>query len=145
MFKGKSELLKFSKSNIYTIDNIKLWMSNNLCEYKLLSDDFLGVRENICFKCDKGHVLNMRFDAVIYSNQKCPECSPNKQKTHDIFKKEVYLLVQDEYEILGTYIKAYQMINIKHVSCGTIFPTIPHNFLRENRCPTCNNSKGENL
>ena len=143
VFKGRSELLKFSKSNIYTIDNIKLWLFYNLNGYKLLSNEFLGVREFLFFECDKGHKFKMRFDAMVCSNQKCPECSPNKQKSHEDFKKEVYSLVKNEYEILDTYIKAYQMINIKHIICGTIFPTTPHNFLRGNRCPKCNNSKGE--
>lgn len=69
----------------------------------------------------------------------------NKKKTTEIFKKEVFELVGDEYDVLGEYINALAHILIRHNKCGNEYPVAPAKFLYGNRCPICSSSKGENF
>ena len=61
-----------------------------------------------------------------------------KRKTTEQFKKEVYDLVGDEYEVLGEYVTANNKILIRHNTCGHEYMVKPSNFLSNNRCPKCN-------
>lgn len=74
----------------------------------------------------------------------CPVCSKNLKKTTDQFKKEVYELTEDEYEVLGEYIGVDKYTKMKHNKCGHIYKVKPGSFLNHgSRCPKCNESKGE--
>lgn len=59
------------------------------------------------------------------------------KKTTEQFKKEVFDLVGNEYEVLGEYISSNTKIEIKHNTCGHIFTVCPVFFLRGTRCPNC--------
>lgn len=59
------------------------------------------------------------------------------KKTTKIFKKEVYDLVGNEYEVIGEYVTGRTKIKIKHNGCGAVYEVYPHDFLAGNRCPKC--------
>lgn len=61
-------------------------------------------------------------------------------KNTKIFKKEVYDLVKDEYEVLGEYIDTNTYIRMKHNKCGHEWDIVPVDFLTKDiRCPECAN------
>lgn len=66
----------------------------------------------------------------------CPCCSNTIKKTTEIFKKEVFDLVGDEYLVLGQYESTHKPILMRHNVCGNEFKMIPKNFLHNGqRCP----------
>ena len=82
----------------------------------------------------------------IFSKSRCPECFATKKKTTEEFKQEVYDLVKNEYTILDEYKNAYTKIKIRHncKNCNNfVYEVSPKEFLRGERCPKCNESKGE--
>lgn len=64
-----------------------------------------------------------------------------KKKTTEQFKKEVYDLEMDNYEVLGEYKGNKIKITMKHNKCGTIYDVKPNVFLTGSRCPNCCKSK----
>ena len=73
-FRDKKQLLKFHKSNPYTIQNIKQFLKLNAEGYELLSTEYIGGHEKLIFKCPKGH----EFEADWHHFQlgrRCPYCS----------------------------------------------------------------------
>lgn len=84
------------------------------------------------------HVCGYVWETNPYSISKghgCPKCNNNLKKTTEIFKKEVYSLVGDEYEVLGKYTNNKTNIKMKHISCGNVFEMSPKAFLNGQRCP----------
>ena len=61
----------------------------------------------------------------------------SKKKTHSEFVQEVYLLVKDEYSILGEYKTAKEKVSMLHNNCGIKYEVQPDSFLRGVRCPKC--------
>lgn len=62
----------------------------------------------------------------------------SKRKTTEEFKKEVYDLVGDEYQVSGEYVNNSTKIKLLHTKCGKEFYVIPNNFLHGSKCPYCN-------
>lgn len=84
------------------------------------------------------------------SGTRCPHCkgdriSESKTKTNEQFKKEVFDLVEREYEFLDTYKDGRTKIKCKHNidNCGHEWYVMPDNFLQGSRCPQCSSSTGE--
>lgn len=75
---------------------------------------------------------------------RCPKCAGKVRKDTDYFKKELFEIVGDEYSVLGNYKNNHTKILFKHNKCGYKFDMTPKNFTNLNqRCPRCNESKGE--
>lgn len=92
--------------------------------------------------------LKCGYEFTMYPNTfikgcGCPKCSHKMKMTTELFKQEVFDLVADEYSVVGEYQNAHAKIEIRHNSCGTIYKTCRHSFLKGNRCPCCATSKGE--
>lgn len=71
---------------------------------------------------------------------RCPKCSGLVKKTTEIFKKEIFELTDNEYEILGEYINSSTKIKIMHKndSCDNYtYDVTPSKFLTGRRCPRC--------
>jgi len=68
-----------------------------------------------------------------------------KKKTDELFKKEVYNLVKDEYEVIGEYTSSIKKICMKHSTCGKTFDILPNDFLRGRRCTKCSYKKSLTL
>ena len=106
-------------------------------EYKGAYEKIL-VKHNICGNVYK--VSPHRFS----NGNRCKKCADEKQrKRHSEFIIEVFALVGDEYSFLEEYRGARKKLKIIHNTCGKTFSSNPNNFLRGNRCPHCNISKGE--
>lgn len=103
----------------------------------------IKMRHN-CDKCN-----NFEYEVLpsnFLAGKRCPKCFGTHLKTHEDFEKEVKDLVDDEYSILGRYEKATTKIKMRHNcdKCNNYeYKVSPINFLRGNRCPKCNESKGE--
>lgn len=60
-----------------------------------------------------------------------------KKKTHEEFVKEVYSLVNEEYEVITKYENSKTKLTMRHNGCGNIYDVKPNVFLGGSRCPIC--------
>ena len=118
--------------------------------FDLVGDDYtiLGQYKTALTKIKIRHNLcNTEFLAKpngFLLGYRCAFCSGNIKKTTEEYKKEVYDLVGNEFEVIGNYINALTKIEMKHNTCGFVFSMKPNNFLDQGqRCSKCNESKGE--
>lgn len=71
-----SNILKFNKNNLYTIENIKLWCKLNNKKFELLSNEYTGNDKKLKWKClkdDCGEIFKTTW-ANIYRGQNCAVC-----------------------------------------------------------------------
>jgi uncharacterized protein with PIN domain len=97
----------------------------------------IPIKHNIC-----EHTWDISPNNFL-KGYRCPKCAGLLPYTTETFKEKVYSLVQDEYSVLGEYINANTNIYMKHNICNFKYNVKPSKFLRGNRCPQCNESKGE--
>lgn len=74
------------------------------------------------------------------SGRRCPKCSGRVRKTPEYFRKEIFELVGDEYEVRSDYSGAKNKVAFFHNSdeCGgNVFKMNPTDFLSGKRCPAC--------
>lgn len=95
---------------------------------------------------DCGTVFMTTPDKLLNRKIMCPKCALifrgiKRNLTTNEFKKRVYRLVGNEYEVLGEYKKAKSKILMKHVKCGIEFETTPDRFKQGTRCPKCTKEK----
>lgn len=69
--------------------------------------------------------------------KKCPLCSNKWKRTTNDFKKEVYDMFGDEYEVIGEYKSTNSPILIRHRICGNEFMRIPRELKQGVLCPKC--------
>lgn len=110
---------EYSVIGDYVSTHIKLLMRHNICGY-----EYLVAPSN--FLCGK----------------RCPKCSAQKRiqartKSHEVFKREVYELVGDEYSVISQYINSETKLEIRHNTCKHIYSVKPNNFIMGKRCPEC--------
>ena len=106
-------------------------------EYEVLGK-YTGNKNKIEIKHNKcGHAYMVIPSNFLLQDSRCPECFGTHLKTTEEFKKEVYDLVEDEYEVLDEYVNSYTPINMKHNKCEYVYPVRPSSFLRGSRCPEC--------
>lgn len=105
-------------------------------EYKILGE-YIGNHKHVLIK----HICGNEYlvaPSDFLSGKRCPECQHRSyKKTDEEFRKEIYDLVGDEYEVLEDYIDTHTKILFKHKNCGTVYPIKPSKFLAGNRCPNC--------
>jgi hypothetical protein len=137
--KRKSKLEKFSPVNIFTLDNIQLYLNQINSGIMLLSNVYINNREKLCFKCKNNHIFERSLDNIFKYSQ-CLECEGQMRRTTEDFKRQVYNLVGEEYSVLGEFVSVDDPIKIKHNICGREYDAIPYCFLnmQASRCPRCN-------
>lgn len=64
-----------------------------------------------------------------------------KKKTTEMFKEEVFEAVENEYTVLGEYVKAKVKILMLHNFCKQTFEMTPDNFKSGQRCSHCFGNK----
>jgi hypothetical protein len=111
-------------------------------EYQLLSEYEKSSKKVLMLHEKCGIKYYVRPNEFLQGSR-CPECFRRKLKTLEEFKKEVYELIQDEYEVIGQYINTDTCIKFKHNECQNEFNMRPNDFLRGQRCPVCEKSKAE--
>lgn len=67
----------------------------------------------------------------------CPQCSNKWKRDTDSFKKEVALLYDGEYEVVGEYKSTNTALLMRHKVCGNEFMRLPREFKQGVRCPKC--------
>jgi hypothetical protein len=117
-------------------------------EYQILDDEYYGSKKklkiihNIC-----KNIILMSRDGFILRKNRCKFCSPYRsfKFTNEEFKKRVLnSKFGVEYEVLDDYVNTHKKMKFKHLVCGKYFEMSGNNFLiKENRCPNCARSKGE--
>lgn len=69
---------------------------------------------------------------------RCDHCYGKHTKTTELFKKEVFEAVGDEYTVLGEYERSNGNVKMIHNECGYEWNPRPSDFLnRQSRCPAC--------
>lgn len=131
------------KSQYSTID-----IKNKI--YELVKDEYELVSEyvNSCTHVNLRHnKCNQVYPVLIhnfYKGKRCPKCAGNLKKTTEVFKKDIYDLVDNEYEVLSEYRNMSTNITFKHVTCGHVYQSLPSNFIAGNRCPKCSKKLKKN-
>jgi hypothetical protein len=93
------------------------------------------------YSYDCNHEWEATPDSVLSGNG-CNVCSLERSiktriKKDEVFLKEMYDLVGNEYDLLEKYIKSDTQIMFKHNKCNKEFSMTPHSFLSGRRCPHC--------
>lgn len=68
---------------------------------------------------------------------------PRLKYTTKEIKEKIFELTDNEYEMMGEYVGALTKFKIKHNTCGCEYMVSWDGFQKGNRCPRCNQSKGE--
>ena len=111
-------------------------------EYVFLEKYNGSMRKILCQHTTCGHEWRIRPHNFLNGNR-CPKCNQRIQRTTEIFKKELFDLVGDEYILLGESINSYTKVDILHTKCGNVWNVAPRNIIRGSRCPHCVKYKGE--
>lgn len=117
-------------NEIENSDNILL-----MSEYET-SKTLMSLRCKIC-----GHEWEM-IPSSLLRGRGCPECAKLKMrskfaKSTDDFKKEISLLTDDEFEVIGEYVNNITPIEIKHKVCNHTFFKKPTHMKTTPKCPIC--------
>lgn len=113
-------------------------------EYTLL-EEYVKSKENIKIKHEKcGHEYSVKPNKFLIG-QRCPECSSHRFIDTEVYKRDVYKLVGEEYTVLGEYMGDQSKVAMKHNVCKHEYSATPNNFLRGRRCPRCKSSRGEKV
>lgn len=112
-------------------------------KYELLSE-YVGANTKIKIKhvaC--GHEYEVRWDN-FQQGRRCPKCTGGINYTNEEIVQKMYELVGEEYTKLDdTYINCKTKFPIRHELCGHEYEVSWDHFQKGNRCPKCNQSKGE--
>lgn len=130
----KEKVLKLTNNKIKIIDNNLISSNRKIIKMKC---NICGYEFNQCI-----HVLENNLKKSKNKNNffGCAICSKKKKKNTEIYKKEVYSLVKDEYSVIGEYINTNCKIKMKHNICGCEWDIRPDDFINNNnRCPKCAN------
>lgn len=132
---------QYFKNKLYELNNDEYIL---LSEYKNTYSKVL-IKHN-CDKCNN-YEWYIRPNKIL-SGTKCPKCANVAKKTHSEFLQEVFDLVGNEYAVIGEYKNAHEKILVQHncIECGNFnYYVEPNNFIKNRRCPSCKNSKGEKI
>ncbi|MED4225619.1 hypothetical protein [Neobacillus cucumis] len=106
-------------------------------EYLLL-DEYFNVQTHVNvkhLKCNREYPV---YPGNFLRGAKCNYCNLQERvKTTEQFKQEVFDLWQDEYVVLGEYIRSDEKVKMFHQSCGQDFNVRPANFLCGTECTHC--------
>lgn len=113
-------------------------------EYELLSE-YTRSNEKVTIQHKKcNHIYSTPAKCFIRGNR-CPKCYGKNRKTTEEFKRQVRELTNGEFILLSNYQNNKTKVEIKHELCNKIYKVTPHDFIGGNRCPYCNQSKGETI
>lgn len=104
-YKYNRDFNKFNSNNIYTIDNIRLWLKLNNINYQLLSDNYISATSYLKWECPKGHIFNMTWNN-FQNGKRCGECQNSKGE----IKIENYLKHSNIY-----FLKEYKINECRNI------------------------------
>lgn len=88
-------------------------------------------------KCLKCEYIWETHPSMLLSGRGCAKCANNIRKTHNDFLSSLPIHIQNNIEILGTYISAKTPIRCKCKICSNEFESIPERLLIGNGCKKC--------
>lgn len=141
---------KFSSSNLYSIENIHLWLRKNNKTFSLISDIFISATKKLYWKCNTCGSMWDNSWATISTNVGCPYCKGKRvNETNGVGYLYPYLF--EEFDYNKNNISLYDITIGSHIDiwweckkCKCSWKTIVNNRVRHNTgCPECNKSKGE--
>lgn len=116
----------FSKHNPHTIYNIKIWLkNNNVDSLELLSDEFLGSKQNLKWMCKNcGEIFDATLATIFNGKKYCNHCSHSKR--YDDLKDYFYIISNEcknrNYKLLTKVISRsnseFEYICNKHDDMG---------------------------
>lgn len=119
-FNHTKSLRRFSKSNPYTIQNIKLWMKTNAKGYELISTEYKDSRSELLFKCPKGHEFSIPW-REFYQGNRCGVCH-GKQITIDnciaTTNSWVMLYLKNKKDGYSHVHSSYDKVDVICPNCG---------------------------
>lgn len=111
-------------------------------KYELLSE-YVNAKTKIKIKhvaC--GHEYEVRW-GHFQSGRRCPKCTNCYRYTDSEISKLISKITNGEYTKLSEYKNNKTKFKIKHNTCGHEYEIAWNRFQRGDRCPKCNQSKGE--
>jgi very-short-patch-repair endonuclease len=131
----KKDLNEFKKE-------VKQWSNN---QYLIKSKNYINNNTKLKFyhkKCKNDFLMTPND---FQQGHRCPYCAGIKHKTYDEFLEDFYNSVDpEEYEVVSNSYKNTQTkMEFHHKKCGNNFKMRPSDILRGQRCPHCQESKGE--
>lgn len=141
LFKKSTESLTRDKCSEPLLRNYFLNEANKTKFFE--RGDYLGSKNKNRFIY---HICGTTFVKRAYeflSNPSFPNCTKRKPssggKTRSTvrFIEQVIKLVENEYTVLGEYLKDKDHIEMLHNSCGYRFMVAPSHFLSGTCCPSC--------
>lgn len=137
----------FSKSNPYTIENIKLWLKLNNSPYKLISTEFISAcNDKLLLSCPVHGEFEISWNAISQGIG-CRICSGNIKLTVEEIKSRL-LIINSDIEILsGNYINQKSKFKCRCKIDGNIWNATGTNLINnECGCPVCalKNKSGKN-
>lgn len=126
----------------FTYEYVKEYIENE--NYELLSKEYINANSNITVVCPHGHRFETRFGR-FKNGARCQKChlmnnNLNTVHSYEYVKEQ---LSSEGYNLLSTeYTNAHDKILIECPK-GHRFETKYNAFQQGNRCPHCNESKGE--
>ena len=98
-------------------------------EIKVLGE-YKNKRTKVLVQHSCGHVWEANPEP-LWNGHGCPKCANNLRKDTPQFKKEVYDVAGDEYEVLGEYVNTHTPILFRHNVCGQNLKMSPNAFLHQ--------------
>ena len=112
-------------------------------EYILL-DKYTSSQTKIKVKHKKcGYEFQVTPNNFLSKSSGCPKCFGNIRKSTNEFRKEVEIIGEGEYELVGEYVRKSEKTIFLHKVCGKTFEMSPDKFTQGHRCTNCVESKGE--
>ena len=134
---------KIKESLAFSYTEVKIYIES--FGYKLLSTSYENTSEYLYMECPNGHIVHMKYNN-FRAGKRCRICSMkemgNKKRfTYDYIKS--YIESFEGYELLSTeYINASKKLQILCPK-GHEFACSYNKFKQGQRCPICQESKGE--
>lgn len=128
----KNTIIKQSKTHEEFVKEVHALVKD---EYAVLSS-YKNNRVKVKMRHNKCNHIWMVTPTSFLSGARCPNCM--NRKNPDVFIKEVYELVGDEYVFLERYKNSRTKIKCRHNICGYEWMIQPNGFLNGIRCPKCN-------
>ncbi|EGT3619822.1 hypothetical protein FJ641_10510 [Clostridium perfringens] len=111
-------------------------------EYIILGE-YVNSKTKLLIRHKCGYEYKTTPCGLLYGKG-CPKCAGNIKKTTEEFKKEIYKMYGNEYEILEEYKGAHTKILVRH-NCDKCnyheYKVTPSNLLRGHSCLVCSNQK----
>lgn len=116
-------------------------------EYEILGE-YVNNHTKILVRHNKCGSEFLKVPREFLCKHGCPVCAKKiiadkRRKSTEDFKKEVEILTNGEYEVLGEYKGSLEKILIRHNVCGNTYEVVPKYFLRGDRCQKCLHKKKE--